>query len=106
MELVRCKSISISYSDKEAEALAAGANYVVLTITFKKIKDGWTDVDVIITMPAVWVEIRSISRILGPRIMPNPKQILHNYGCYKAVQEVKAGKIDLKLTKLVSYMQE
>jgi len=72
----------------------------VLTITFKKIKDGWTDVDVIITMPAVMGKLGPLGRILGPRgLMPNPKTGTVTMEVGKAVQEVKAGKIDFKVDK-------
>lgn len=86
--------------DKEAEATAAGADYVGLDEYLQKIKDGWTDVDVIITMPAVMGKLGPLGRILGPRgLMPNPKTGTVTMEVGKAVQEVKAGKIDFKVDK-------
>ncbi len=81
--------------DKEAEATAAGADFVGLDDYIEKIKGGWTDVDVIITTPNVMAKVGALGRILGPRgLMPNPKTEVG-----KAVQEVKAGKIDFKVDK-------
>ena len=86
--------------DKEAEAIAAGADFVGLDEYLQKIKDGWTDVDVIITMPAVMGKLGPLGRILGPRgLMPNPKTGTVTMDVAKAVQEVKAGKIDFKVDK-------
>ena len=86
--------------DKEAEAKAAGADHVGLDDYLQKIKDGWTDVDVIITMPAVMGKLGPLGRILGPRgLMPNPKTGTVTMDVAKAVQEVKAGKIDFKVDK-------
>lgn len=86
--------------DKEAEAKAAGADYVGLDEYLQKIKDGWTDVDVIITMPAVMGKLGPLGRILGPRgLMPNPKTGTVTMDVAKAVTEVKAGKIDFKVDK-------
>jgi large subunit ribosomal protein L1 len=86
--------------DKEAEAKAAGADYVGLDDYLQKIKDGWTDVDVIITMPAVMGKLGPLGRILGPRgLMPNPKTGTVTMDVAKAVAEVKAGKIDFKVDK-------
>ena len=86
--------------DKEAEAKAAGADYVGLDDYLQKIKDGWTDVDVIITMPAVMGKLGPLGRILGPRgLMPNPKTGTVTMDVAKAVEEVKAGKIDFKVDK-------
>ena len=86
--------------DKEAEATAAGADHVGLDDYLQKIKDGWTDVDVIITMPAVMGKLGPLGRILGPRgLMPNPKTGTVTMDVAKAVQEVKAGKIDFKVDK-------
>ena len=86
--------------DKEAEATAAGADFVGLDEYLQKIKDGWTDVDVIITMPAVMGKLGPLGRILGPRgLMPNPKTGTVTMDVAKAVQEVKAGKIDFKVDK-------
>ena len=86
--------------DKEAEAKAAGADYVGLDEYLKKIKDGWTDVDVIVTMPAVMGNLGPLGRVLGPRgLMPNPKTGTVTMEIGKAVQEVKAGKIDFRVDK-------
>ena len=86
--------------DKEAEATAAGADYVGLDDYIEKIKSGWTDVDVIITLPTVMAKIGALGRILGPRgLMPNPKTGTVTMDVAKAVQEVKSGKIDFKVDK-------
>jgi len=86
--------------DKEAEAQAAGADYVGLDEYIEKIKGGWTDVDVIITMPSVMAKVGALGRILGPRgLMPNPKTGTVTMEVGKAVQEVKSGKIDFKVDK-------
>jgi len=86
--------------DKEAEAQAAGADFVGLDEYVEKIKGGWTDVDVIITTPNVMGKVGALGRILGPRgLMPNPKTGTVTMDVAKAVQEVKAGKIDFKVDK-------
>ena len=86
--------------DKEAEAQAAGADFVGLDEYVEKIKGGWTDVDVIITTPNVMGKVGALGRILGPRgLMPNPKTGTVTMDIAKAVQEVKAGKIDFKVDK-------
>jgi len=86
--------------DKEEESLAAGAEHVGLDDYIQKIKEGWTDVDVIITMPSVMPKIGALGKILGPRgLMPNPKTGTVTMDVGKAVQEVKAGKIDFKVDK-------
>ena len=86
--------------DKEAEAQAAGADYVGLDEYIEKIKGGWTDVDVIITTPNVMGKVGALGRILGPRgLMPNPKTGTVTMDVAKAVQEVKAGKIDFRVDK-------
>ncbi len=86
--------------DKEAEAKAAGAEYVGLDEFIDKIKGGWTDIDVIITMPSVMGKVGALGRILGPRgLMPNPKTGTVTMEVGKAVEEVKAGKIDFKVDK-------
>ena len=86
--------------DKEAEAKAAGADYVGLDEYLQKIKDGWTDVDVIVTMPPVMGKLGPLGRVLGPRgLMPNPKTGTVTMEIGKAVQEVKAGKIDFRVDK-------
>ncbi len=86
--------------DKEQEARDAGADHVGLDEFVTKIKGGWTDVDVIITMPSVMGKVGALGRILGPRgLMPNPKTGTVTMDIGKAVQEVKAGKIDFKVDK-------
>ena len=86
--------------EKESEAQAAGADYVGLDEYIEKIKGGWTDVDVIITTPNVMGKGGALGRILGPRgLMPNPKTGTVTMDVAKAVQEVKAGKIDFKVDK-------
>ena len=86
--------------DKAQEALDAGADYVGLDEYIQKIKDGWTDVDVIITTPNIMPKVGALGRILGPRgLMPNPKTGTVTMEVGKAVQEVKAGKIDFKVDK-------
>ncbi|HNX06663.1 MAG TPA: 50S ribosomal protein L1 [Bacteroidales bacterium] len=86
--------------DKEEEAKNAGADYYGLDDYIAKIKEGWTDVDVIITMPSVMPKVGALGRVLGPRgLMPNPKSGTVTMDIGKAVQEVKAGKIDFKVDK-------
>ncbi|HOK50329.1 MAG: 50S ribosomal protein L1 [Bacteroidales bacterium] len=86
--------------DKEQEAKEAGADYVGLDEYIEKIKNGWTDVDVIITVPAVMAKIGALGKILGPRgLMPNPKSGTVTMEVGKAVREVKMGKIDFKVDK-------
>jgi large subunit ribosomal protein L1 len=86
--------------DKEDEAKAAGAEHVGLDDYIQQIKNGWTDVDVIITMPSVMPKIGALGKILGPRgLMPNPKTGTVTMDVGKAVAEVKAGKIDFKVDK-------
>lgn len=86
--------------DKEGEAKAAGADYVGLDEYVDKIKGGWTDVDVVITMPSVMPKVGALGKILGPRgLMPNPKTGTVTMEIGKAVEEVKAGKIDFKVDK-------
>lgn len=86
--------------DKEAEAQEAGADFVGLDEYLQKIKDGWTDVDVIITMPSVMGKLGPLGRVLGPRgLMPNPKTGTVSMDVAKAINEVKAGKIDFKVDK-------
>ena len=87
-------------SDAEAAAKAAGADYVGLDEYIDKIKGGWTDVDVIITQPAIMGKIGALGRMLGPRgLMPNPKSGTVTNDVAKAVEEVKKGKIDFKVDK-------
>ncbi len=86
--------------DKEAEAKAAGADYVGLDEYIAKIEGGWTDVDIIITMPSVMAKVGKLGRVLGPRnLMPNPKSGTVTTDVGKAVTEVKGGKIDFKVDK-------
>ncbi len=86
--------------DKEAEAKEAGADYVGLDEYISKIEGGWTDIDVIITMPTVMAKVGKLGRVLGPRgLMPNPKSGTVTMEVGKAVKEVKAGKIDFKVDK-------
>ncbi|MCA1745352.1 MAG: 50S ribosomal protein L1 [Bacteroidales bacterium] len=86
--------------DKEEEAKNAGADYVGLDDYIAKIKEGWTDVDVIITMPSVMGKVGALGRVLGPRgLMPNPKSGTVTMDIGKAVTEVKAGKIDFKVDR-------
>ena len=86
--------------DKEQEAKDAGADYVGLDEYIEKIKGGWTDVDVIITMPPVMGKVGPVGRILGPRgLMPNPKSGTVTMDVGKAIEEVKQGKIDFKVDK-------
>jgi large subunit ribosomal protein L1 len=94
------KVLVLCTPDKESEAKESGADYVGLDDYINKIKGGWTDVDVIITMPSVMGKVGALGRILGPRgLMPNPKTGTVTMEVGKAVQEVKAGKIDFKVDK-------
>ncbi|KOY50495.1 50S ribosomal protein L1 [Polaribacter dokdonensis] len=94
------KVLALVTPDKEAEAKEAGADYVGLDEYLQKIKGGWTDVDVIITMPSVMGKLGPLGRILGPRgLMPNPKTGTVTMDVAKAVTDVKAGKIDFKVDK-------
>ena len=94
------KVLALVTPDKEADAKEAGADFVGLDEYLQKIKDGWTDVDVIITMPSVMGKLGPLGRVLGPRgLMPNPKTGTVTMDVAKAVKEVKAGKIDFKVEK-------
>ena len=94
------KVLALVTPDKEADATAAGADYVGLDEYLQKIKGGWTDVDVIITMPSVMGKLGPLGRVLGPRgLMPNPKTGTVTMDIGKAVADVKAGKIDFKVDK-------
>jgi len=94
------KVLALVTPDKEAEAKEAGADYVGLDEYLAKIKSGWTDVDVIITMPSCMGKLGPLGRVLGPRgLMPNPKTGTVTMDIAKAVSEVKAGKIDFKVDK-------
>ena len=94
------KVLALVSPDKEDEAKNAGADYVGLDEYIEKIKGGWTDVDVIVTMPSVMGKLGQLGRILGPRgLMPNPKTGTVTMDVAKAVSDVKAGKIDFKVDK-------
>lgn len=94
------KVLVLCTPDKEAEAKEAGADYVGLDEYIEKIKKGWTDIDVVITMPSVMAKVGPLGRILGPRgLMPNPKTGTVTMEVGKAVQDTKAGKIDFKVDK-------
>jgi large subunit ribosomal protein L1 len=94
------KVLVLCTPDKEKEAIEAGAEYVGLDDYIDKIKSGWTDIDVIITMPSVMGKVGALGRVLGPRgLMPNPKTGTVTMEIGKAVAEVKAGKIDFKVDK-------
>lgn len=94
------KVLALVTPDKEQEAKDAGADYVGLDEYLEKIKNGWTDVDVIVTMPAIMGKLGPLGRVLGPRgLMPNPKTGTVTMDVAKAVAEVKAGKIDFKVDK-------
>jgi large subunit ribosomal protein L1 len=94
------KVLALVTPDKEAEATAAGADFVGLDEYLDKIKGGWTDVDVIVTMPSVMGKLGPLGRVLGPRgLMPNPKTGTVTMDVAKAIQDVKSGKIDFKVEK-------
>ncbi len=94
------KVLALVTPDKEQEAKDAGADYVGLDEYLDKIKSGWTDVDVIVTMPSVMGKLGPLGRVLGPRgLMPNPKTGTVTMDIGKAVSEVKAGKIDFKVDR-------
>ena len=94
------KVLALVTPDKESEAQEAGADYVGLDEYLEKIKGGWTDVDVIVTMPSVMGKLGPLGRVLGPRgLMPNPKTGTVTMDIAKAVSDVKAGKIDFKVDK-------
>ena len=94
------KVLALVTPDKEDEAKKSGADFIGLDEYLQKIKDGWTDVDVIITMPSIMGKLGPLGKILGPRgLMPNPKTGTVTMNVGKAVEEVKAGKIDFKVEK-------
>ena len=94
------KVLALVTPDKEDEAKSSGADLVGLDEYIKKIKDGWTEVDVIITMPSIMGKLGPLGRILGPRgLMPNPKTGTVTMNIGKAIEDVKAGKIDFKVDK-------
>ena len=99
------KVLALVTADKELEAKEAGADYVGLDEFIQKIKSGWTDIDVIITMPSVMGKIGALGKILGPRnLMPNPKSGTVTMDIGKAVSDVKKGKLILRLKKMELYM--
>ena len=101
------KVLALVTADKEEEAKNAGADFVGLDEYIEKIKNGWTDIDVIITMPAVMGKLGALGRVLGPRgLMPNPKSGTVTMDIGKAVTDVKKGKLILKLIKQVLFMQQ
>ncbi len=94
------KVLALVTPDKESEATEAGADYVGLDEYLQRIKGGWTDVDVIVTMPSVMGKLGPLGRILGPRgLMPNPKTGTVTMDIAKAVVDIKSGKIDFKVDK-------
>ena len=94
------KVLALVTADKEAEAKEAGADYVGLDEYIEKIKGGWTDIDVIVTMPSLMGKIGALGKVLGPRgLMPNPKSGTVTMDIAKAVSDVKKGKIDFKVEK-------
>jgi large subunit ribosomal protein L1 len=96
----KLKVLALVSADKEAEAKEAGADYVGLDEYIEKIKAGWTDIDVIVTMPSIMGKIGALGRVLGPRgLMPNPKSGTVTMDIAKAISDVKKGKIDFKVEK-------
>ncbi|MBT5273938.1 MAG: 50S ribosomal protein L1 [Flavobacteriales bacterium] len=96
----KLKVLALVSADKEVEAKEAGADYVGLDEYIEKIKGGWTDIDVIVTMPSIMGKIGALGRVLGPRgLMPNPKSGTVTMDVAKAVSDVKKGKIDFKVEK-------
>ncbi|MDR0537005.1 MAG: 50S ribosomal protein L1 [Tannerellaceae bacterium] len=96
----RIRVLALCTPDKEEEATVAGADYVGLDEYIDKIKNGWTDIDVIITLPSIMGKIGALGRILGPRgLMPNPKSGTVTNDIGQAIKEVKHGKIDFKVDK-------
>ena len=94
------KVLALVTADKEEDAKSAGADYVGLDEYIEKIKNGWTDIDVIVTMPAIMGKIGALGKVLGPRgLMPNPKSGTVTMDIAKAVSDVKKGKIDFKVEK-------
>ena len=94
------KVLALVSSDKEKEAKEAGADFIGLDEYIEKIKGGWTDIDVIVTMPSIMGKIGALGRVLGPRgLMPNPKSGTVTQDIGKAVSDVKKGKIDFKVEK-------
>tara|TARA_B100001248_G_scaffold142866_1_gene107285 strand:+ start:65 stop:751 length:687 start_codon:yes stop_codon:yes gene_type:complete len=94
------KVLALVTADKEVEAKEAGADYVGLEDYIQKLKEGWTDIDVVITMPSVMGKLGALGRVLGPRgLMPNPKTGTVTMEVGKAVSDIKKGKIDFKVDK-------
>jgi large subunit ribosomal protein L1 len=94
------KVLALVPADKEAEAIEAGADFAGLDEYIKKIEQGWTDIDIIVTMPAVMAKLGKLGKILGPRnLMPNPKSGTVTQEVGKTIKEIKAGKIDFKVDK-------
>ena len=96
----KVKVLALVTPDKETEAKEAGADFVGLEEYLKKIKDGWTDIDIIVTMPSIMGKLGPLGKILGPRgLMPNPKTGTVTMNVKKAISDIKGGKIDFKVDK-------
>ena len=96
----KVKVLALVTPDKEAEAKEAGADFIGLDEYLKKIKDGWTDIDIIVTMPSIMGKLGPLGKILGPRgLMPNPKTGTVTMNVKKAISDIKGGKIDFKVDK-------
>ena len=96
----KVKVLALVTPDKETEAKEAGADLVGLDEYLKKIKDGWTDIDIIVTMPSIMGKLGPLGKILGPRgLMPNPKTGTVTMNVKKAISDIKGGKIDFKVDK-------
>ena len=96
----KVKVLALVTPDKETEAKEAGADFIGLDEYLKKIKDGWTDIDIIVTMPSIMGKLGPLGKILGPRgLMPNPKTGTVTMNIKKAISDIKGGKIDFKVDK-------
>ena len=96
----KVKVLALVTPDKETEAKEAGADFIGLDEYLKKIKDGWTDIDIIVTMPSIMGKLGPLGKILGPRgLMPNPKTGTVTMNVKKAITDIKGGKIDFKVDK-------
>ena len=96
----KVKVLALVTPDKETEAKEAGADFIGLDEYLKKIKDGWTDIDIIVTMPSIMGKLGPLGKILGPRgLMPNPKTGTVTINVKKAISDIKGGKIDFKVDK-------
>ena len=96
----KIKVLALVTPDKEEEAKEAGADFIGLDEYLKKIKDGWTDIDIIVTMPSIMGKLGPLGKILGPRgLMPNPKTGTVTMNVKKAISDIKGGKIDFKVDK-------